>query len=178
MGDAGYTDKRGNRGKGPFVKTDVGLFEEILRLNLCAGFLVPTKIIVSRWIEEGVKGTVINIASMASCKLLSGIWAYDAAKAGVLNLTKAYAKEFAPHGIRVNAIAPGFFLGKQNRTFLIDEKTGKLTERGRTVIDRTPFGRFGKGEDLEGVVLFLVSSAASGFITGVTLPVDGGYLVS
>lgn len=168
----------GNRGKGPFVKIDVELFEEIIRLNLCAGLVVPTKIIVGRWITEGVKGTVINIASMASYTPLSGVWAYDAAKAGVLNLTQACAKEFAQYGIRVNALAPGFFLGKQNRALLINEKSGHPTERGRTVIDRTPFGRFGRGEDLEGAVLFLASSAASGFITGVTIPVDGGYLVS
>ena len=114
---------------------------------------------------------------MSSYVPLSGVWAYDAAKAGVLNLTMALAKEFAPHKIRVNAIAPGFFLGKQNRRLLIDEKTGDLTERGRAVIEHTPFGRFGEPEELSGAVLFLASRKASGFVTGVCIPIDGGYLV-
>jgi NAD(P)-dependent dehydrogenase (short-subunit alcohol dehydrogenase family) len=105
------------------------------------------------------------------------VWAYGAAKTGVVNLTMACAKEFAPHGIRVNAIAPGFFLGRQNRALLVDERSGELTERGRAVIGRTPFGRFGDAEELAGAVLYLASSSASGFVTGVTIPVDGGFLV-
>ena len=113
---------------------------------------------------------------MSSYVPLSGVWAYDAAKAGVLNLTMACAKEFAPHGIRVNAIAPGFFLGKQNRALLVDEETEELTERGRAVIEHTPLGRFGNADELAGAVLYLASNRASGFVTGVTIPVDGGYL--
>lgn len=167
----------GNRGKSDFIDTEVELFESVLRLNLVAGLLVPTKVIARRWIENKIEGTVINLASMASYIPLSGVWAYDAAKAGVVNLTMACAKEFAPHGIRVNAIAPGFFLGKQNRTLLKDDKTGELTERGKQVIDHTPFGRFGDAGELAGAVLYLASSRASGFVTGVTIPVDGGYLV-
>jgi NAD(P)-dependent dehydrogenase (short-subunit alcohol dehydrogenase family) len=114
---------------------------------------------------------------MASFVPLSRVWAYDAAKAAVRNLTMATAKEFAPHGIRVNALAPGFFLGNQNRALLIDQSTGELTERGRKIIAHTPFGRFGQVSELAGALLFLASSAASGFVTGITLPVDGGYLV-
>jgi NAD(P)-dependent dehydrogenase (short-subunit alcohol dehydrogenase family) len=148
-----------------------------LRLNLVAGLLVPTKILAARWIERKVKGTIINIASMASYVPLSGVWGYDAAKAGVLNLTQAAAKELAPHGIRVNAIAPGFFLGKQNRALLVDEKTGELTARGQAIIKRTPYGRFGEAAELAGALLFLASPRASGFITGVSIPVDGGFLV-
>ena len=167
----------GSRGKSNLVDVDVKLFEEVLRLNLRAGLLVPTKAFASRWIETSFKGTIINIASMSSYIPLSGVWAYDAAKAGVLNLTMGCAKEFASHGIRVNAIAPGFFLGKQNRALLVDEETEELTERGRAVIEHTPMGRFGKALELAGAVLFLASSSASGFVTGVTIPVDGGYLV-
>jgi NAD(P)-dependent dehydrogenase (short-subunit alcohol dehydrogenase family) len=167
----------GVRGKSPFTEIDAGAFEEVLRLNLVAGLVVPTKVVARRWIEKGVRGSIINIASMSSYVPLSGVWAYGAAKAGVLNLTMACAKEFAPHGIRVNAIAPGFFLGKQNRALLVDERSGKLTERGRAVIGRTPFGRFGDAGELAGAVLFLSSAGASGFVTGVTIPVDGGFLV-
>jgi NAD(P)-dependent dehydrogenase (short-subunit alcohol dehydrogenase family) len=167
----------GNRGSGRFLDIDMKQFEEVLRLNLVAGLVTPTKVVVARWIEKKVKGNIINMASMASYVPLSGVWAYGAAKSAVMNLTMASAKEFAPHGIRVNALAPGFFIGKQNRALLIDEKTGDLTERGRRVINHTPFGRFGKAEELAGALLFLVSDSAAGFVTGVTVPVDGGYLV-
>ena len=166
----------GNLGKAPLVETDIALFEKVLKLNLTAGLLVPTKVVAAYWIDNQIKGTIINLASMASYNPLSGVWAYDAAKAGVPNLTMGAASEFAPHGIRVNAIAPGFFLGKQNRSLLIDEKTGDYTPRGAAVIHHTPFGRFGEVDELSGVTLFLASSKASGFVTGATIPVDGGYL--
>jgi NAD(P)-dependent dehydrogenase (short-subunit alcohol dehydrogenase family) len=166
----------GNRGKSPFVDFDEGIFEDVLKLNLMAGLVVPTRVFARYWIARGIKGCVINMTSMTSYKALSGTWAYNAAKAGVLNLNEALAKELAPHGIRVNAIAPGFFVGNQNRALLIDEKTGDLTARGKSIIARTPFNRFGKHDELWGAALFLASDAASGFITGISLPVDGGYL--
>jgi len=166
----------GNRGKTPFVDVDEALFEEILRLNIMAGLVTPTRAIAKYWIAKGIKGCIINMTSMTSYKALSGVWAYDAAKAGVLNLNEALAKELAPHGIRVNAIAPGFFVGNQNRALLIDEKTGDLTARGKSIISRTPFGRFGNHDELWGAALFLASDKASGFVTGVSIPVDGGYL--
>lgn len=167
----------GNRGKSSFVNTDMELFESVLKLNLIAGLMVPTKVFAAYWMQRKIEGSIINIASMSSYIPLSGVWAYDAAKAGVLNLTMACAKEFAPAGIRVNAVAPGFFVGKQNRSLLIDEKTGELTERGRSIIHHTPFGRFGETDEIAGAVLFLASSKASGFVTGISIPVDGGYLV-
>ena len=166
----------GNIGKAPFVETDLAQFEEVLRLNLMAGLMVPTKVIAAYWIEKKIKGSIINLTSMTSYSPLSGVWAYDAAKAGVLNLTQGAANEFARYGIRVNAIAPGFFLGKQNRALLVDEKTGEYTERGRAIIAHTPFGRFGEIEELIGATLFLASDRASGFVTGISIPVDGGYL--
>jgi NAD(P)-dependent dehydrogenase (short-subunit alcohol dehydrogenase family) len=104
------------------------------------------------------------------------VWAYDAAKAAVKNLTEGAAKEFAPFGIRVNAIAPGFFIGEQNRRLLTNEN-GSLTDRGKSVIAHTPFGRFGEASELMGAVLYLASNQAAGFVTGITVPVDGGYLV-
>lgn len=167
----------GNRGKCSFVDQDMGTFEFVLKLNLVAGLMVPTKVFAAYWIERKIKGAIINMASMASYIPLSGVWAYDAAKAGVFNLTQASAKEFAPHGIRVNALAPGFFVGKQNRALLYDEKTGGLTERGKAIIAHTPYGRFGETEELAGALLFLASSKAAGFVTGVSLAVDGGYLI-
>jgi NAD(P)-dependent dehydrogenase (short-subunit alcohol dehydrogenase family) len=167
----------GNRGKSPFVESDKDTFEFVLKLNLVAGLMVPTKVMAAYWIEKKRPAAVINLASMASYIPLSGIWAYNAAKAGVLNLTMALAKELAAYKIRVNAIAPGFFIGKQNKDLLIkDEATGELTERGKAIIERTPFGRFGEVSELAGAALFLASEEAAGFITGVTLPVDGGYL--
>ena len=167
----------GNRGKSSFVDIDVATFREVLDLNLAAGLIIPTKVFCRRWIDEKIRGSIINLTSMASYNPLSGVWAYDAAKAATLNLTMAAAKEFAPFGIRVNAIAPGFFLGKQNTHLLVDEKTGDYTERGRAVIDHTPFKRFGEVAELAGATVFLASTRASGFVTGVSIPVDGGYLV-
>ncbi len=167
----------GNRGKSSFIETDMEQFEFVLKLNLVAGLMVPTQVVAKYWIDNERPGAVINLASMASYIPLSGVWAYDAAKSAVMNLTMGAAKEFAPHRIRVNAIAPGFFIGKQNRALLIDEKTGDLTPRGQAVIDHTPFGRFGEASELAGVTLFLASEKAAGFVTGVTVPVDGGYLV-
>jgi len=167
----------GNRGQTRFLDLDVKQFEDIIRLNLVAGLVVPTKVIAARWIQSKTRGCIVNMASMSSFIPLSGIWGYDAAKSAVKSLTMATAKEFAAHGIRVNALAPGFFIGKQNKALLIDEKTGDLTERGKKVINHTPFGRFGDVTELAGALLFLVSNAAAGFVTGVTVPVDGGYLV-
>ena len=168
----------GNRGKGPFDQIDIDTFEEVVRLNLIAGLVVPTKLMARRWMDAGRGGAILNIASMTSFRPLSGVWAYDAAKAGVLNLTQATAKEYAPHGIRVNAIAPGFIVAEQNRRLLIaDDATGEPTERGASIIARTPMGRFAEAGEMCGAALFLASRAAAGFVTGVTVPVDGGFLV-
>jgi NAD(P)-dependent dehydrogenase (short-subunit alcohol dehydrogenase family) len=167
----------GNIGKSPFVETEVDVFEQVLHLNLVAGLVIPTKVLTSYWIENNLKGSVINLTSMASYNPLSGVWGYDAAKSAVLNLTMATANEFAAKNIRVNAIAPGFFLGKQNKALLVDQETGEYTERGKAVIHHTPFGRFGDVGELAGVTLFLASDKASGFVTGVSIPVDGGYLI-
>ncbi|TVQ38717.1 MAG: SDR family oxidoreductase [Spirochaetaceae bacterium] len=167
----------GNKTKSAFPETDVPLFEEVLVMNVMAGLVVPTKIFSRYWIANKLQASIINLASMASYIPLSGVAAYGAAKAAVMNLTLANAREFAQHGIRVNAIAPGFFLGYQNRSLLIkDDATGELTDRGKAIIAHTPFGRFGNVDDLKGTTVYLVSQKASGFITGVTVPIDGGYL--
>jgi NAD(P)-dependent dehydrogenase (short-subunit alcohol dehydrogenase family) len=167
----------GNRGKSDFIDIDVKTFEEVVTMNLLAGLVIPLKAFAREWSAAEIPGSVINLSSMTSYKPLSGVWAYNAAKSAVLNLTEGAAREFAAHGIRVNGIAPGFFLGHQNRALLVaDGKTGALTPRGQAIIERTPFGRFGEPADMEGATLFLASRKASGFITGVTIPVDGGYL--
>jgi NAD(P)-dependent dehydrogenase (short-subunit alcohol dehydrogenase family) len=167
----------GNRGRAAFIDTNIDDFREIVELNLTAGLVIPTKALCRMWLENRVKGNIINLTSMASYTPLSGVLAYDAAKAAVLNLTIASANEFAPFGIRVNAIAPGFFIGKQNKALLVDHETGDHTERGKAVIDHTPFRRFGEVSELAGAALFLASNNASGFVTGVSLPVDGGYRI-
>jgi NAD(P)-dependent dehydrogenase (short-subunit alcohol dehydrogenase family) len=167
----------GNIGKYPLIEQDMELFEKVLHLNLVAGLMIPTKIFGAYWIKNKIKGAIINLTSMASYNPLSGVWAYDAAKSATLNLTMASANEFAPHGIRVNAIAPGFFLGKQNKALLVNQETGEYTERGKAVIAHTPYGRFGDVMELAGATVFLASDKAAGFVTGVSIPVDGGYLV-
>jgi NAD(P)-dependent dehydrogenase (short-subunit alcohol dehydrogenase family) len=164
----------GGRGKCPLIEVKKEDFDFVLQLNLMAGCVLPTKHMARYWIANRIKGCVINIASMAGFNPLSGVWAYSAAKAAVMNQTMAYAKEFAPHGIRVNAIAPGFFVADQNRRLLLNED-GSPTQRGRDVIAHTPMNRFGQPADLVSTAIFLAADSAA-FVTGITLPVDGGYL--
>ena len=164
----------GNNIKCPLTEVDEKDFMFVLKLNLMAGCVLPTKHMAKYWIDNKIKGVVVNIASMAAFNPLSGVWAYSAAKAAVKNQTMAFAKEFAEHGIRVNAIAPGFFVADQNRKLLVNDD-GSMTDRGKDVIAHTPMGRFGVPDDLVATAVFL-AAGGSNFISGVTLPVDGAYL--
>jgi NAD(P)-dependent dehydrogenase (short-subunit alcohol dehydrogenase family) len=147
----------------------------VFDLNLM-GTILPSQVFGKLMADQG-SGVILNISSMNALRPLTRIAAYSAAKAGVSNFTQwlavHMAQEYSPD-IRVNAIAPGFFLTEQNRFLLTDKETGALTSRGNTILAHTPMNRFGAPEDLLGALLWLVSPA-SAFVTGIIVPVDGGF---
>ncbi|MBO5052549.1 MAG: SDR family oxidoreductase [Clostridia bacterium] len=156
------------------TKSFFGLEESGLRfvfdLNITSAFLT-TQVFAEDMIKTG--GNIINISSMNGFRPLTKIPAYSAAKAGISNFTEWLAVHFAPCGIRCNAIAPGFFVTNQNRDLLF--KDGQPTPRTHKILGHTPQNRFGEVSDLIGTLLFLASDAASGFVTGTVIPVDGGF---
>jgi NAD(P)-dependent dehydrogenase (short-subunit alcohol dehydrogenase family) len=155
-----------------FFGLEIEGFQKVFDLNFM-GTLLPT-MVFTRHMVKRQKGAVINISSMNAYKPLTKIPAYSAAKASINNFTEWLAVHFAKVGVRVNAIAPGFFLTHQNRFLLTDEKTGELTPRGRKIIENTPMGVFGEPEDIIGTTVYLLSDM-SHFVTGICIPVDGGY---
>ena len=147
----------------------------VTQLNLL-GTILPCQVFGEQMAQQN-SGVILNISSMSAYRPLTRVAAYGAAKAAVSNFTQWLAVHLAQEysaKIRVNALAPGFYLGNQNRVLLIDEKTGNLTPRGKAIIAHTPMARFGNPEDLVGTALWLVSPA-SAFVTGVVVPVDGGF---
>ncbi|HOK94535.1 MAG TPA: SDR family oxidoreductase [Anaerohalosphaeraceae bacterium] len=158
-----------------FFDIPADAFRWVFDLN-CLGTILPCQVF-GRYMAKQKEGVILNISSMNAFRPLTKISAYSAAKAAVSNFTQWLAVHMCQNystSIRVNAIAPGFFLTEQNRFLLTDEKTGELTPRGRTIIGHTPMGRFGQPEELCGTVRWLLSDASK-FVTGTVIPVDGGF---
>jgi NAD(P)-dependent dehydrogenase (short-subunit alcohol dehydrogenase family) len=152
---------------------DMAVFEDVLRINTM-GTVYPTLAFAKQMAKKG-GGSVINFASMNSYCPLTRCFAYAMSKAAVSNLTQSLAAYFAPAGIRINAVAPGFMVNERSKAYLGTVEEG-LTKRGEQVIGHTPMGRFGEAADLVGCVKWLLDETASAFVTGATIPVDGGFL--
>jgi NAD(P)-dependent dehydrogenase (short-subunit alcohol dehydrogenase family) len=157
-------------------KTFYGLqmegFDKVFALNF-KGTVLPSMVFTKDMLAKRA-GVVLNISSMNSYHPLTKIPAYSAAKASVNNFTEWLAVHLAKVGIRVNAVAPGFFITNQNRFLVLDEKTGDYSARGNKIVTNTPMGKFGDPDDLQGAVLYLLSDLSS-FVTGIVIPVDGGF---
>jgi NAD(P)-dependent dehydrogenase (short-subunit alcohol dehydrogenase family) len=157
-----------------FFDLDPEQFQKVLNLNL-TGTVIPTQVFLKPMVEQG-KGTIVNFSSMAAFRPMTRVCGYAAAKAGISNFTAYMATEVASkfgEGIRVNAIAPGFFITEQNRA-LLTNPDGTYTKRGNDVIRQTPFGRMGEPEELCGTIQYLISDASK-FVTGTVAVVDGGF---
>ena len=158
-----------------FFDIPADAFNWVMQLNL-GGTVLPSQVFGKRFAEQGY-GNILNISSMNAFRPLTRIPAYSAAKAAVSNFTQWLAVHMAQdysQNIRVNAIAPGFFLTNQNRFLLTDEKTGEPTKRGKSIIEHTPMGRYGNPDDLIGTIVWLLSDA-SAFVSGIVVPIDGGF---
>lgn len=155
-----------------FFDLDMNIFENVIRTNTI-GTVIPMRVF-GRQMALAQRGSVINFASMNSYRPLTRIPAYAIAKAGIVNFTEFLAVYFASAGIRVNAIAPGFFINDRSIKILGSPETG-LTERGKNVMRQTPAGRFGNPEDLLGTVDWLLDDRLSSYVTGQTIAVDGGF---
>jgi NAD(P)-dependent dehydrogenase (short-subunit alcohol dehydrogenase family) len=158
----------------PFSAITVADWQANFDLNLVGGALLPCQEFGTAMAERK-RGSIINIASVSAHLPLSRVVTYSAAKAAVLNLTQFLAREWAPHGVRVNSITPGFFPAEQNRRLLFNED-GTPTPRAQSILGHTPMARFGTSDELIGAAIYLASSRASSFVTGTDLRVDGGYL--
>ena len=155
-----------------FYGLEMDGFDKVFALNF-KGTLIPTMVFTTDMLKNK-KGVVLNVSSMNSYKPLTKIPAYSAAKASINNFTEWLAVHLAKVGIRVNAIAPGFFITDQNRFLVQDQVTGNFSARGQKIVNNTPMGKFGEPEDLQGATLFLLSDISS-FVTGIVIPVDGGF---
>lgn len=158
----------------PFEAIPLENWRRNFDLNLVAGVLLPCQVFGPGMVERG-RGSIINIASVSAHVPLSRVVSYSAAKAGVLSLSRFLAREWAPRGVRVNTITPGFFPADQNRALLFNAD-GSPTERTRQILAHTPMARFGEAAELVGAAIFLASHRASSFVTGADIRVDGGFL--
>ena len=152
---------------------DMDAFQSVLNINTM-GTVIPTMEFAKQMIKKG-GGSVINFASMNTYCPLTRCFAYAMSKAAVSNLTQSFAAYYAPAKVRINAIAPGFMVNERSKNYLGTVEDG-LTKRGESVINHTPMGRFGEASDLIGCVKWLLDDRAAGFVTGITVPVDGGFL--
>ncbi len=156
-----------------FFNCDMEVFRREVDLNLC-GTAIPSQVFGRQMAQVG-GGSIVNFASMTSFRPLSKVAPYAAAKAAIVNYTQWLAAYLAPANIRVNAIAPGFFINDRSRKLLYRED-GSPSPRGAQVLHHTPMRRFGEAEELLGCLNWLIDDRASGFVTGITVPVDGGFL--
>lgn len=155
-----------------FLNVDMDAFEQVLRLNTM-GTVYPTRAFSRYMVKKG--GSIVNFASMNSYCPLTRNFAYAMGKAAAVSITKSLAAYFSGAGIRVNAVAPGFVVNERSKLILGTVEEG-LTQRGKDVIAHTPQGKFGQAGDMTGCVRWLLDERASGFVTGATIPVDGGFL--
>jgi NAD(P)-dependent dehydrogenase (short-subunit alcohol dehydrogenase family) len=156
-----------------FFDLDINVFESVIKINTL-GTVIPSRVFAKQMAKEG-RGNILNFASMNSSRPLTRVPAYAMSKAAIVNLTQWLATYFAPAGIRVNAVAPGFFVNERSKKILCTPEGG-LTQRGMNIMNHTPMARFGEAKELLGCVEWLLDDEKASFVTGVTVAVDGGFL--
>lgn len=156
-----------------FFDLDMDIFESVIKINTL-GTVIPVRAFAKQMAENG-KGSILNFASMNSTRPLTRVPAYAMSKAAVVNFTQWLATYLAPAGIRVNAVAPGFFVNDRSKKILYTPEGG-LSKRGENIMNHTPMARFGEAKELLGSVLWLLDDEKAAFVTGITVPVDGGFL--
>lgn len=162
----------GERG---FLGVDMAAFESVLKINTL-GTVIPSRIFGAQMAKAG-GGSILNFASMNTYRPLTRVAAYAMSKAAILNFTQWLANYFAPANIRVNAVAPGFFVNERSVKYL-RTPDGGLSQRGKNVMQHTPLQRFGEAQELLGCVEWLLDDDKAAFVTGITVPIDGGFLAS